>query len=169
MLEKQSRLLASGNSGGHAYLLIPNRQRGFARVGFWLDDAEQRIFIPWGDTWKWPQTLPSLQQGATASILSPPSATRWATWSPGTSFPARRRPTISTVRPWNHRPGLIRHSHCLQQESLVAFAQASVVSADLHDVSPVSHFKTARNITACGQFVNGRAEQEFILDKESHL
>ena len=50
MLEKQNRLTASGNSGGHAYLLIPNRQGGFARIGFWLDDGEQRILIPWGDT-----------------------------------------------------------------------------------------------------------------------
>jgi hypothetical protein len=76
MLEKQNRLTASGNSDGHAYLLISNREGGFAIVGFWLDDAEQRIFIPWGDT-----------------------------WSPGTSFPASQTPydvhtTGSRFRVW---------------------------------------------------------------------
>lgn len=42
MLEKRSCLVASGSSDGPAYLLISNREGGFARVEFYLDDDGQK-------------------------------------------------------------------------------------------------------------------------------
>jgi len=47
-MERQSRLMALSATDGPAFLLLSNREGGFARVGFWLDTDGERTFVPSG-------------------------------------------------------------------------------------------------------------------------